>query len=144
MCHLSVPMLNAFHDSPFLTPCLFFPFCFVPFSGSRPTIVVYIYIYLYYGPPLSICCSCVSAYHLLTPFFPLPPSLPACLPPSPFLFLMQPQHSQRTRLSQRPCHCFSVLVCHFSVPIVKAQFCTESLIFDGIFQSFYLCHHFVN
>ena len=108
-------------------PASSFPFAFCPSLAAGPPLL-YIYIYIYNGPSLSICCSCVSAYHLLTPFFPLPPSLPACLPPSPFLFLMQPQHSQRTRLSQRPCHCFSVLVCHFSVPIVKAQFCAE--IFD--------------
>ena len=60
VCHLSVPMFNSFHSPPFLTPCLFFPFCFVPCSRSGPTIVVY------NGPLHSVCCSCVSAYHFLT------------------------------------------------------------------------------
>ena len=143
MCHLSVPMLNAFHDSPFLTPCLFFPFCFVPFSGSRPTIVVYIYN----GPPLSICCSCVSAYHLLTPFFPLPPSLPACLPPSPFLFFFC--ECNPSTLKEPGSHSGPVIASVYWYAILvfllsRLNFALKSLIFDCIFQSFYLCHHFVN
>ena len=72
VCHLSVPMLNAFHDSPFLTPCLFFPFCFVPCSGSGPTIVVYIYImvlpFQYAVPALHIISSRVVC-HLSVPMF---------------------------------------------------------------------------
>ena len=69
--------------------------------------------------------------HIISSLPSSPPSLSPCLPSSlSFLFLlqMQSQHSQRTPLSQQPCHCFSVLVCKFSVPIVKAQFCAE--IFD--------------
>ena len=83
VCHLSVPMFNSFHSPPFLTPCLFFPFCFVPCSRSGPTIVIY------NRPLLSVCCFCVSACHFLIPFLLLPPSLPACLPPSLLLFFCE-------------------------------------------------------
>ena len=120
-----------------------FPF---PLCPALAAALPLLYIYIINGPLLSVCCSCVSAYHFLTPFLPsLPLSLLAFLPLFSFFFCKcNPSTLKEPRSHSSPAIASVYWYASLVFLLSRLNFALKSSIFDGIFQSFYLCHHFVN